>query len=141
MDTLSMFFFVVATAAACIVVMQLYSIYLNYDSILEFNDTYSSLENTRSLGGLFIDKRVFDPNDAIADETHKWRCMRLRGEYMSMSIFGIYAFSDGRIRTFNTYSDCLEFTFAGASGSRIVNPCTDEDMKNPELCEYLKSIL
>uniref|UniRef100_A0AAU7E2H7 IMV membrane protein n=1 Tax=Rousettus bat poxvirus TaxID=3141933 RepID=A0AAU7E2H7_9POXV len=141
MDTLSVFCLVLATAAACIVALQVYSIYLNYDHIVEFNDAYAGLENVRSLGGLFIDKRVFDPNDAVVDVKQKWRCVERQGKYVSLSAFGFYATENGAIREFPNHDGCVAFTFAGSGHSRIVNPCTSEDAKNSAWCDFLKSAL
>lgn len=141
MDTISVFCLVLATAAACIIALQVYSVYLNYDHIMEFNDAYAGLENVRSLGGLFIDKRVFDPNDSVTDVKQKWRCVERQDKYVSLSAFGFYANDDGSVREFPNYDGCVGFTFSGAGHSRIVNPCTDTGAENSALCNLLKSVL
>ncbi|QGN68128.1 IMV membrane protein [Equine molluscum contagiosum-like virus] len=141
MDVFSAFVLMVATAAACVLLMQAYAIYENFDSILEFNDEYASLEYAKSLGGAYVDRHVFDPNDGVADVRHKWRCAPYGNAYVSASAFGFYALQDGNPRTFSTLEDCIEFTFTNADTARIVNPCTDANGARGQDCRFLKSIL
>ncbi|AQY16883.1 MC134 [Molluscum contagiosum virus subtype 1] len=141
MDPLSVFFLVVAAAAVCTLLLQAYAVYENFDSILEFNDAHASLEYSKSLGGSYIDKHVFDPNDGVADVTQKWRCALYGKVYVSASAFGFYAQPDGSKRTFSTRDDCVDFTFGTADTSRIVNPCTDPNGAQAEDCAFLKSVL
>ncbi|AST09339.1 virion surface protein [Murmansk poxvirus] len=145
MNALSVFFIVMATAALCIIFIQLYSIYENYNNIKEFNSTHAAFEYSKSIGGTpALDRRVTDVNDTIYDVKQKWRCVPYNGNvYVSASVFGFKAIGSNNtktIRKFNTLQQCIDFTFSNKDNVDIYNPCVAPNM-NTRDCDFLKSVL
>ncbi|ADZ30552.1 hypothetical protein CPXV_NOR1994_MAN_153 [Cowpox virus] len=146
MNSLSIFFIVVATAAVCLLFIQGYSIYENYGNIKEFNATHAAFEYSKSIGGTpALDRRVQDVNDTISDVKQKWRCVAYPGNgFVSASIFGFQAEvgpnNTRSIRKFNTMQQCIDFTFSDVINIDIYNPCVAPNINNAE-CQFLKSVL
>ncbi|ALA62516.1 hypothetical protein [Turkeypox virus] len=140
MDALFVFIVIVATVVICIFLFQLYIIYDNYHNILEFNDAYSSLEYSKSPGGLYIDKRVFDPNDSETDPKAKWRCIEYKNQYVSASKFGFLSTSLGNPILFNNLQDCIYYNYTRGEIGTIWNPCSESEQSS-DACITLKSNL
>ncbi|AVD69523.1 IMV membrane protein [Saltwater crocodilepox virus] len=139
MDALSAFLLVVATCAVCFFLFQLYTVYENYGNIVEFNDEYRSLEYAKTIGGSYVDRTVYDPNDSVLDPTEKWRCVIRNGKYISVSKFGFkYDSVLGKTLEFPTMEDCINFNYGSIFSGDIYNPCTDP---TSEECLFLKSVL
>ncbi|AEN03721.1 virion surface protein [Yokapox virus] len=145
MNSLSVFFIIIATATICIIFIQLYSIYENYNNIKEFNATHAAFEYSKSIGGTpALDRRVTDVNDTIYDVKQKWRCVPYNKMFVSASIFGFKANSSQNnetiIKKFNTLQECIDFTFSDIYNIDIYNPCIGLNI-NTRDCDFLKSIL
>ncbi len=140
MNSVSVFLLVVATIAVCFIFLQAYSIYENFDNILEFNSEYSALEYSKSLGVISIDRRVRDPNDEIFDVKQKWRCVKFDDSYVSVSVFGFRTVdtNPNTIRKFQQIDTCVDTTFSTYE-FQIFNPCIYQP--NSRECMFLKSIL
>nr|WGO62742.1 viral replication A28-like protein [Wadden Sea poxvirus] len=141
MDPISVFFIVLATIAMCIILIQLYTIYENYDNIKEFNTTHSSLEYSKSINIMSLDRRITDINDNILDVKQKWRCVFFDNAYVSVSMFGFKTIKDNvTIRKFTTLDECIDYTFSISTHSNMINPCLYNNIPNKE-CTFLKSVL
>ncbi|ABQ43748.1 viral replication A28-like protein [Tanapox virus] len=139
MNPASVFLIVVATVAICLIVIQVYYIYENYDNIKEFNSTHSLLEYSKTINVFSLDRRIYDPNDHVHDVKQKWRCVNYDNNYVSVSIFGFKSDSGKNIKNFSTIDDCIDYTFSKSTHSNIFNPCINEDKSKD--CIFLKSVL
>ncbi|APG58336.1 envelope protein A28-like protein [BeAn 58058 virus] len=140
MNILTVFFIIVATVAICMIMFQGYYIYQNYENIKEFNSMHSSLEYTKTLNTLSIDRTVTDPNDDIYDVKQKWRCVKFIDAFVSISAFGFK--SDGKkIRKFTNIEDCIYYTFSISNNTNMFNPCIYPNDPKSKECIFLKFIL
>ncbi|CCD83300.1 IMV surface protein [Squirrelpox virus] len=140
MDTVSVFVIVVATAAICVILMQAYAVYENYDNILEFNAAHAALEYASTVGGPQVDRRAFDPNDEATDAKAKWRCVLKGSVYVSASLFGFRA-EGGRVKLFPDEESCQDFTFTPGNAASIINPCAPPRGPGDADCVFLKSVI
>ncbi|AAF44536.1 hypothetical protein FPV192 [Fowlpox virus] len=141
MDALFVFIIILATAVICLFLFQAYTIYDNYHNIIEFNEKYGGLEYSRSPGGLYIDKRVFDPNDSETDPKAKWRCVNYNNnQYASASKFGYLATSSRNPVLFTNLEDCVYYNYTRGEIGTIWNPCAEYGEGSAE-CSTLKSHL
>ncbi|WYJ75346.1 m116L [Myxoma virus] len=140
MNPVTVFFVVVVTVAVCMILFQVYSIYLNYDNIKEFNAMHSPLEYSKMVNVTAIDRRVQDANDDIYDAKQKWRCVKFDDSYVSLSMFGYKADGVG-IRRFRTLNGCIDYTFSTSTHSSILNPCIPPNDPKSRECTFLKSTL
>ncbi|QRY18996.1 ORF-126 [Teiidae poxvirus 1] len=140
MDAFLIFIVILATTVMCLFFFQAYTIYDNYHNILEFIDTYSGLEYARSLGGLYVDKRIYDPNDSETDSKAKWRCIDYKGNYASASKFGYLTELGNGPLLFTSLNDCVSHNYLKNEINKIWNPCTELGEGSYE-CNTLKSHL
>ncbi|QDJ95056.1 IMV membrane protein [Hypsugopox virus] len=138
MGPLSIFFIILATVALCIILIQCYTIYENYDNIKEFNALHGALEYSKSTNVISVDRREFDANDQIYDAKEKWRCVKYNNMFVSVSKFGFKSINNS-IRKFSDFKDCINYTFSTSTHSDIINPCINDQNSND--CNFLKSIL
>ncbi|QRI42984.1 hypothetical protein ChPV266 [Cheloniid poxvirus 1] len=140
MDALFVFIIILATTVICLFLFQAYTIYDNFHNILEFNEIYGGLEYARSQGGLYIDKRVFDPNDTETDPKAKWRCVEYKNSYASASKFGYLSISKDNPILFTNLTDCIDYNYSKGEINTVWNPCTEYGEGSAE-CNTLKSHL
>ncbi|ANS71207.1 imv mp/virus entry [Pteropox virus] len=140
MDAITIMCIVIVTVAACVMMLQAYSIYENYENIKEFNSENASLEYAKSTGGMRVDYRVKDPNDTTHDVKQKWRCVIKQNVYVSASIFGFLSDNSKTIKQFYTLDECILYTFMPKIDNNIYNPCVPPNERSED-CIFLKSIL
>ncbi|AAK85079.1 hypothetical protein [Lumpy skin disease virus] len=139
MNAITIFFIILSTVAVCIIIFQLYSIYLNYDNIKEFNSAHSAFEFSKSVNTLSLDRTIKDPNDDIYDPKQKWRCVKLDNDYVSVSMFGFKS-NGSEIRKFKNLESCIDYTFSQSTHSDIKNPCILQNGIKSKECIFLKSM-
>ncbi|AWU47163.1 IMV MP/virus entry [Sea otter poxvirus] len=140
MDVISIICIIIATVSVCVILIQSYSIYENYDNIKEFNLENAALEYSKSTGGSRTDRRVYDPNDNVYDVKQKWRCEKRNQLYLSVSIFGFLSDDRNTIKYFTSKDECILYTFTNRIFTDIFNPCLPPNEGSDD-CKFLKSIL
>ncbi|QHG62677.1 hypothetical protein [Cetacean poxvirus 1] len=142
MNAVYIFFIIIATAIICLLLLQAYIIYDNFDSIKEFNKMHAGLEFSKSVGGTSIDHRVTDYNDDIYDVKQKWRCVKYKDYYyVSLSIFGFRSNKDKSIMSFQNIDECIYNNSTIFTDFNIYNPCLEPNGNNKAECIFLKSVL
>jgi hypothetical protein len=137
-NTLQLFCIILITALVCFLLFQLWFYIENYSYIVQFNETYKSLEFVNTSNINFIDTSVYDPNDSIFDVNYKWRCVEYNSLFYPISRYGFMSTDNiSKNKSFKYLKDCIIDMF-DTRYPIVYDPCIIQTSSD---CKLLNSLL